>query len=44
MSKSLSVAALILLVAFTLAGCGVRNDPEPPTEGDKTWPGTYPKY
>ncbi|MCX8505195.1 MAG: hypothetical protein ORN98_01085 [Alphaproteobacteria bacterium] len=36
------IAGFMLVIMVTLAGCGVRNDPEPPTPGSKAWPGIYP--
>ena len=36
------IAGLMLVIMLGLAGCGVRNDPEPPTPGSKAWPGIYP--
>ena len=37
------VCAVLLLGCFVLAGCGVRNNPETPTPGNKDWPGVYPQ-
>jgi hypothetical protein len=42
--NTLKIAIFVLLpVAFSLWGCGLKKAPEPPEGSEITFPGSYPK-